>query len=516
MNKAFNAVVEPLPGSQCLALSAPCDEILYCGTRGPGKTAAQLMRFRRLVGLGYGAFWRGVIFDIEYKNLADIIAQSKKLFSKFNDGARFLSSPSELKWVWTTGEELLFRYEKNADGYWNYHGQEFPFVGHNELTKRADSEFYEAMFSCMRSSFRPQDYPRPDGTLLSPLPLECFSTTNPFGVGHNWVKKRFIDVAPRGQIYRTVTKVENPATQQEEDVELTRVAIHGSWRENKYLDKKYIATLMAIKDPNKRAAWVDGSWDVTSGGRFDHLWDSKTHIIKPFKIPRSWKVDRSHDWGESKPFSNLWFAECDGTENENGWAPPRGTIICIGELYGCRPDELNKGLNMSSTNVAKMVKWVDQRLLGKDVPEPFKYEGECNIIPAIASNHKRIWDGPADNAINNPDDDQISIANKMSDQGVNWTESDKRPGSRLTGASVLCEMLEAALEAKDNESGIAERPALYFFENVRGIISRFPILSRDSKNPDDIDTEQEDHDYDALRYRVTAKDKRPGKHIGYR
>ena len=511
----YIAVVEPLPGSQSLALSAPCDEILYEGTRGPGKTAAQLMRFRRLVGLGYGAFWKGVIFDIEYKNLADIISQSKKLFNKFQDGARFLSSNSELKWVWPTGEELLFRYEQKAEGYWNYHGQEFPFIGHNELTKRADSEFYESMFSCMRSSFRPQDYPRPDGTLLPPMPLECFSTTNPFGVGHNWVKKRFIDVAPRGQIYRTITKVENPATQQEEDVELTRVAIHGSWRENKYLDKKYIATLMAIKDPNKRAAWVDGSWDVTSGGRFDHLWDSKTHIIKPFKIPRSWKVDRSHDWGESKPFSNLWFAECDGTENENGWAPPRGTVICIGEMYGCRPDELNKGLNMSSTNVAKMVKWIDQRLLGKDVPEPFNYEGECNIIPSIASNHKRIWDGPADNAINNPDDDQISIANKMSDQGVNWTESDKRPGSRLAGASLLCEMLEAALEAKDNESGLPERPALYFFENVRGIISRFPILSRDSKNPDDIDTDQEDHDYDALRYRVTAKDTTPSKAVGY-
>ncbi len=62
------------------------------GTRGPGKTATQLMRFRSRVGLGYGAFWRGVIFDMEYKNLADIVAQSKKLFNKSGDGAKFLSS----------------------------------------------------------------------------------------------------------------------------------------------------------------------------------------------------------------------------------------------------------------------------------------------------------------------------------------------------------------------------------------------------------------------------------------
>lgn len=501
----YNVAFKLLPGSQCLSISCPCNEILYEGTRGPGKTAAQLARFRRLVGLGYGAFWKGIIFDVEYKNLADIISQSKKIFSRFNDGARFLRSPSELKWVWPTGEELLFRYEQNAEGYWNYHGQEFPFIGHNELTKRADPEFYEAMFSCMRTSFRPEDYPRPDGTLLPKIPLECFSTTNPFGVGHTWVKKRFIDPMPRGRVLRLVTKVMNPQTDIEEDVTLTRVAIHGSWRENPYLDPTYIAFLMSIKDKNKRKAWVEGSWDVTSGGRFDHLWDASVHVIKPFKIPSSWHVDRSFDWGESKPFSCLWFAESDGTEaivNGVRFCPPKGSVICIAELYGCPPDEQNKGLNMSATNVAKMIEWVDKRLCGIEIEEPFKFGGQINLLPGICT---KVRPGPADNAINNPDDEQISIADKMKKHNVSWTESDKRPGSRKSGAALLCEFLEAALEGKDNQAKTAERPALYFFENVRGLISRFPVLSRDTKDPDDIDTEQEDHDYDALRYRITAK-----------
>lgn len=515
MKQILKIAVKPLPGSQSLALSCPCSEILYEGTRGPGKTAAQLLRFRRLVGLGYGAFWRGVIFDIEYKNLADIIAQSKKLFMKFHDGAQFLSSPSELKWRWPTGEELLFRYEKNADGYWNYHGQEFPFIGHNELTKRPDSEFYESMFSCMRTSFRPEDYPRADGTLLPPIPLECFSTTNPFGVGHTWVKKRFIDPAPRGKVQRENITIENPATGEEEQVTLTRVAIHGSWRENPYLDPKYIAFLMGIKDKNKRKAWVDGSWDVTSGGRFDHLWDPNIHIVKPFKIPRSWTVDRSHDWGESKPFSNLWFAESDGSEFERDgkrYCYPRGSLFIIGEFYGCQKDELNKGLNMSATNVAKMVRWVDARLEGKSETQPFSCDAQINFIPGIVSG--RVLPGPADNAIFNKDDEQISIADKMQSQGVRWTESDKRPGSRVAGASLLCEMLEAAIEARQSQSGQGERPGIYFFENVRGIISRFPVLSRDTKNPDDIDTDQEDHDYDALRYRATKRNTKPSAAVG--
>lgn len=505
----FKAVIKPLAGSQSLAISCPCDEILYEGTRGPGKTAAQLMRFRRLVGLGYGAFWRGAIFDIEYKNLSDIIAQSKKLFGRFNDGAKFLSSPSELKWVWPTGEELMFRYEQKADGYWNYHGQEIPFIGHNELTKRADPEFYESMFSCMRSSFRPQDYPLPDGSLLPPIPLECFSTTNPFGVGHTWVKKRFIDPMPRGTIHRQSMMVYNPQTELEEEVTLTRVALHGSWRENKYLDPKYIANLMNIKDPNKRKAWLFGDWSITSGGRFDHLWREHVHCVEPFEIPASWHVDRSHDWGESKPFSNLWFAESDGRSVEiNGKQVkyPKGTLFVIGEYYGCEKGQHNTGLKVSASNVAKNIKLIESAMLGKS--EPAKVQGEVNFIHASCGQKSRIEKGPADGAIFNNNDEQISIADKMYKQGVDWYRSDKSPGSRVNGAALICEMLEAALEGADSQSGLPERPALYFFNNVRGIISRFPVLSRDSKKPDDVDTEQEDHDYDALRYRCLAATKR--------
>lgn len=498
----MKAVVKLQTGSQSLAVSCPANEILYEGTRGPGKTAAQLLRFRRLVGLGYGSFWRGVIFDIEYKNLSDIIAQSKKLFSKFEDGAKFLSSNSELKWKWPTGEELLFRYEQKADGYWNYHGSEFPFIGHNELTKRADDEFYLSMFSCMRSSFRPEDYPLPDGSLLPPIPLECFSTTNPFGIGHTWVKRRFIDPVPRGEINRDRVVIDLEDGSEPEEVEITRVAIHGSWKENKYLDKTYIAFLKSIKDPAKKAAWVDGSWSVTSGGRFDWIWKESVHVLSPFNIPSSWRVDRSHDWGESKPFSNLWFAESDGITpveiNGRKRLFCKGSIFLIAEYYGCKDGEQNKGVGLTSTSVAKNIKLIDKSLLsGEAIKE--KIEGDVNLIPGLISSE--VLPGPADGAIYNSIDNQLSIADKMSKQGVEWVVADKKPGSRINGAQIICDLLEASIEAKEAESGVGERPGVYIFENCRGFISRFPVLSRDSKNPDDVDTDQEDHDYDAFRYR---------------
>jgi len=87
------------------------------------------MYFRQFVGRGYGAFWRGIIFDLEYKNLDDIISKSKRLFPKFNDGAKFLSSNSDLKWVWPDGEELLFRHMKKESDYDQYHGHEYAYIG---------------------------------------------------------------------------------------------------------------------------------------------------------------------------------------------------------------------------------------------------------------------------------------------------------------------------------------------------------------------------------------------------
>ncbi|EHK8991092.1 terminase [Escherichia coli] len=505
----LNPVWKPLPGSQSLSLSCPCNEILYEGTRGPGKTAAQLARFRRLVGLGYGSFWRGIIFDTEYKNLADIVTQSKRMFRMFNDGARFLSSASEMRWVWPTGEELLFRFGSEPDDYWNFHGQEFPFIGFNELTKQIDSGFYDMMFSCRRSSFRPQNYPRHDGTFLPPIPLETFSTTNPFGIGHTWVKRRFIDPMPRGTVLRETQVVFNPQTKADEEITLTRVAIHGSYKENPYLDPQYIATLMAIKDPNRKAAWVHGSWDVTSGGRFDHLWREPLHVIKPFRIPDEWMVDRSHDWGESKPFSNLWWAQADGTAAElpdgSTFCPPAGSLILIGEWYGCPPDELNTGLNMSSTNVAKGVAWIDKRMTGHELDEPDEIQkegktlGQMHFMPGIC---REVMPGPADGAIYNTSDDELSIADKMEKAGVTWVAANKKPGSRINGASLFADMLEAVLEGKDKESGMPEKPAVYVFDYCRGWISRIPGLVRDEKNPDDVDTQQEDHDWDATRYRV--------------
>ncbi len=485
VDRAFKVIWKPLPGSQTLVMSCPCNSILYEGTRGPGKTDSQLMAFRKNVGKGYGAFWRGVIFDREYKNLDDLISKSKRWFPQFEDGARFIASRSDYKWVWPTGEELLFRQIKKKADYWNYHGQEFPFIGWNELSKYPTSELFDEMMSCNRSSFRPEDYPMPDGKgghwYLSPIPLVIFSTTNPYGAGHNWVKAKFIDVAPPGVVVTRTFDVFNPATQQREPITKTQVRIFGSYKENIYLSPEYIAELEAIKDRNKRKAWLWGDWDVVAGGALDDVWDTLKCVKPRFKVPHSWTVSRSFDWGSTHPFSVGWWAESNGEyatlPDGTKFCPPKGSLIRIAEWYGTEEIGTNRGLKMSAGDIAKGIVEREKALrLGRWIA------GEVDAGPADG----QIY------AVREKDVD--TIAKKMEDYGVDWLEADKSPGSRINGLQLVRDMLENS--CRD------EGPGLYFMDNCLATLATVPVLPRDEDNMDDVDTDAEDHIYDDIRYMV--------------
>lgn len=505
---------KPLDGSQALALACPCNEILYEGSRGPGKTDAQLLKFRSMVGLGYGRYLRGIIFDREYKNLEDLISKSQRWFPTLaGPKATFSSSTSTLKWKWATGEELLFRQVKRPADYWNYHGQEYPFIGWNELCKYPTPELYEALMSCNRTGFIPEEhtpkrlghnggppldyvegeggergendmgYDTPDGAPLPDIPLMVFSTTNPYGPGHTWVKRKFIDPVPAGRVMFDTKTVFNPRTQKREEITRSTVRLFGSYKENKYLPPEYVLQLENIRDENKRKAWLYGDWDIVAGGAFDDVWSENVHILNRFIVPPTWRIDRSFDWGSTDPFSVGWWAEANGEEatllDGTKFCPPAGTLIRIAEWYGAKEIGRNEGVKMSSRNIAKGILEYEKKLLEL---------GWITTTPMA---------GPADNQIRNVlEEDVDTIETKMEDEGVSWTRSDKSPGSRVNGLQLTRDRFESAL---DNE-GVA----LYFMNNCRASISILPTLPRDEDKQEDVDTDAEDHVWDEIRYRVLA------------
>ena len=505
----------PLAGSQTLALSCPCHVIVYHGTRGPGKTDAQLIRFRRNVGQGYGRHWRGIIFDREYKNLDDLVSKSMRWFPEIKEmgetkgDARFLSSKSDYRWVWPTGEELLFRAVKKDTDYWGYHGQEFPFIGWNELTKFPTDVLFDAMMSCNRSSFRPQDHPQyreVNGQtieyFLPEMPLEVFATCNPHGVGHTWVKDRFISVAPMGQVIRRKINVFNPRTQRREDIEKTQVHLFGSYKENIYLAPEYVAELESIKDPNKRKAWLQGDWDIAAGGMFGDEWSTPDHVVTPFEIPLTWRIDRAFDWGSSKPFSVGWWAESDGSDvrmPDGTWRTTiKGDLFRIGEWYGTN-GKTNQGLRLLAKDIAKGI--VEREML-------MGLEGRVQPGPADNS----IWDTQNGNSIAVDMANPIRMDDGKMHKGITWTRSDKSPGSRKHGWEKIRTYLwngrAQYVLAADGQTKMRvprDKPGLFTFSTCKHFIKHFPALPRDDEDPDDVDTDAEDHIGDETRYEVLSK-----------
>jgi hypothetical protein len=467
---------EPQAGSQALFLSCPIFEVLYEGTRGPGKTDALLMDYASEVGQGWGPAWRGVIFRPEYKELDDVIAKSKKWFPRIFPGAQWIDSPQKYLWRFPDGEELRFRAAKKLDDYWSYHGQEYPFVGWEELTNWSDLKLYIDMMSVCRSS-------------TPNMPRKYRATANPWGRGHNAVKARFIDAAPRGNV--VYEEFKNPMNGNVE--RRGRVAIHGTIFENKILleaDPEYLGTLLAIKEPNKRRAWLFGDWDITAGGALDDLWDRSRHVLPPFKVPSSWRIDRAFDWGSSKPFSVQWWAESDGTTIQNPppgvrSSYPRGTLFLIHEWYGWN-GQANEGAFLEDMDI------------GRGMLEREKSLKETYGIRAILP-------GPADSSIFDADPGKDSIAHGIN-RGYSgrkdaqiFVPADKSPGSRKNGLSVIRRLLKASL------ADHMEEPGLFVFNTCNdGFIRTVPVLPRSDRDPDDVDTDAEDHSYDPARYRATA------------
>lgn len=468
----------PQSGSQQAVLSCPIGEVLYFGGRGNGKTDALLMDFAQHVGQGFEREWQGVIFRRTFPELDDIILKSQKWFKQiWNEKAASYNKASHT-WEWATGEQLRFRHFSEAADYWNYHGQAFTFIGWEELCSWPSPECYLLMMSCLRSSRKK-------------IPLKIRSTTNPSGVGRNWVKARWqLPLLPD----KIVGPIIRDSRSQAGDLEPPRVAIQGRLSENKVMlhaDPKYLSKIKAsASNQTQLDAWVDGSWEGVDGGMFDDVWDMRVHIVPTFPhIPKGWRIDRSFDHGSARPFAIGIWAESNGEPllyNGKLYGEVKGDTFRIHEWYGWN-GQANVGVKMQAGDIAEgLLARID----------------EWGLVG-------RVHPGPADTAIFDDYEPTRSVAGDMARKGIEWERADKGPGSRKQGWLQIRKYLTQALPPP---GGIPrEHPGLFISDCCSQFIRTIPVLPRDTRDLDDVDTNVEDHIGDETRYRLRRK-KREFKH----
>lgn len=439
---AVHIAWKPNPGSQVLFLSCPIFECLLEGTRGGGKTDALLMSFAMHVGRGFGAAWTGVLFRETYPQLADVVKKSKRWFRLFFPAAKW--NEQDYAWNFPGGERLLFRYGIKEDDYWNYHGHEYPWIGFEELTNWRDAGFYEMMQSCCRAS-------QPG------MPRMVRATCNPYGRGHTWVKDRF-GISDDGR--------SNAGRVLRDERGRERTYVHSAIEENGPLllaDPDHMATLEGTKDPNRRKAWLLGRWDINIGAFLEGAWDPERHIVKPFPIPSHWKVWQAMDWGYGKPYAVGWFAK-----------DPEGKTYLWRELYGAARDD-KTGKVLPNVGVKETPDVVARRILEREM-----HDARLGIEVALRITGPDLFaKGGGQYGAQN------THAQTFRRHGLKFRPWWAGPGSRRAGALLVKQALELDQFA--------------VFSTCEHWLRTVPTLEPNPDDPDDVDTEAEDHAFDMTK-----------------
>lgn len=414
-------------------------EVLYGGAAGGGKSDALIAEAVRQVHIPH---YRGIIFRKTMPQCRELIERSQMLYSRAFPGAVFNSAAHQ--WTFPSGAVVLFASMPHEQSRFNYQGQQFDFIGFDELT-----HFTWEEYSYLMSRNRPSG---PD--------TRCYirATCNPGGIGHAWVKARFIEGKQPFQTYYEEHNVHGKIYRR------SRTFIPSTVFDNQILlrnDPEYVANLAMMPDSERRAL-LEGDWNSFSGQVFSEFCDNAegyrnrryTHVIEPFEIPDGWRRYRSFDFGYSKPFAVQWWA-----------VDYDGRVYLYRQYYGCT-DTPNTGLKMEPSAIARKIREIE------DV-----YEKGHKII-GVAD--PAIWDTSRGT--------DGTIITMFEREGIYFERGNH---ARIAGKMQLHYRL------RFDEEGF---PMLYVFRTCKPFLRTIPALIYDSVNPEDIDTQLEDHDYDACRY----------------
>lgn len=428
---------------QAAFMARPEYEALYGGAAGGGKSDALVIEALRQVHIPH---YKALILRKTFPELRELIDKSLLYYPQAFPGARY--NHSEHTWRFPGGAKVIFGAMQHTKDRTKYQGQAYDYIAFDELTHFTYEE-YSYLFSRNR--------PNGPGTRVY-----IRATANPGGVGHGWVKERFVSAAaPMTTIWETVRWKDQRG---EHETRQSRIFVPATAIDNHALvenDPDYMSRLAAMPEAEKRAL-LYGDWDSFSGQVFlewkndpahyqDRLW---THVVEPFEIPADWGIWCGLDWGYSRPFSVGWFA----VDREK-------RLYHIRELYGCTGTP-NQGVKWEPSELARKIKEIeadDPNLRGREI---------------LRVGDPAIWGS----------DGTESIGALMERERVYF---DKGDHARIDGKMQLHHRFAF------DEDG---RPMLQVFNTCKHFIRTLPALVYDETDVEDVDTDGEDHAYDMARY----------------
>lgn len=465
MNELILRIPEP-SAKQRLMLTDKHRYVGYGGARGGGKSWAVRVK-AVLLCLRFPGI-KVLIVRQSYPELREnhILPLTEMLNCYDPDRTRRLAryNDQQKNLVFPNGSRIIFRYCATDADAQRFQGTEVDVLFIDEATHQTEERF-EKLTACVRG--------------VNEFPKRIYITCNPGGPGHGWVKRRFVDRAFKDE--------ENP-----DDYAFIQALV----TDNPALMKKdpdYIRSLQSLS-PRLRAAWLEGKWDVFEGQFFEEFCVSPdmaaakeagctesaeelrrqrrwTHVIDPIDLEhgaaRGWTIYRSYDFGYGRPFSCAWWAmDYDGV------------LYRVLELYGCT-EIPNEGVKWTPDQQFKKIAEMEREhpwLRGKRI------EGVAD---------PSIWDGSRGE----------SVAETAMKHGIYFLPGDNR---RIPG------WMQCHYRLQFDENGY---PRMYVFDGCSAFIRTITQLLFSTANPEDLDTNMEDHAADDWRYMCMSRPIAPVRKI---
>lgn len=240
-------------------------EVLFGGAAGGGKSYGQLVD-ALLFALRYPGS-RQLILRRTFPELErSLIRTARSLYPR----EVFSYHATEHTGYLPNGSVLDFGHLATDSDVYQYQSVEYDVVRFDELT-----HFTEFQYLYLISRIR--------GT--NGYPKQVKSSTNPGGIGHSWVKARFIDPSPYGRAFLG------------EDGS-SRIFIPARIEDNRFLslaDPDYRRRLSVLPQQERRAL-LEGEWNLFTGQFFSEF-SYDAHTCDPFPIPTEWRRYRTLDYG---------------------------------------------------------------------------------------------------------------------------------------------------------------------------------------------------------------------------
>lgn len=168
----------------------------------------------------------------------------------------------DLTYVFRNGSTIDLSYLRQNQDWQPKKGIQWHKIFFEEATQYPEFLFDRVCGSC-----------RGDGRV--DIPIQVVMTTNPDGIGHPYIYRRFI----------------NPETR-EKDVELIECAIRDCWPAIN-ADPGYVLRVIRRLPPTLQAAWEHGDWTVVEG----QFWNLPKEMVQDVAIPPWARLYAGVDYG---------------------------------------------------------------------------------------------------------------------------------------------------------------------------------------------------------------------------